>query len=287
MKIVTPTGNAVTRQGGIAKVIATLAEAGFDGVDITMTNLEEAWNCDTKTFIREAKQALADCHIEALQAHAPFPGRRFGDAEYNARLEPAVICSMEVAAALGVPAIVIHPLYCPTLTASEQMAFNMAYYRELAPVAKSLGIRIAVENMYRSTGPDHFFPNVCSVPSEHAAYLDELASDVFVGCVDVGHYAMLGIDPAQAIREMGHRVGTLHIHDNNRVHDLHLPPFMGYLKWESIAEALAEIGYQGHFTFETHMPSDQPPALFLAAHTYLAAAGRYLVSRIEDYQIKK
>ena len=166
------------------------------------------------------------------------------------------------------------------------MAFNMQYYKELEPVAKSLGIKIAIENMYRSTGPDHYFPNVCSVPSEHAAYLDELHSDVFIGCIDVGHYAMLGFDPAQVLQEMGDHVGALHIHDNNRVHDLHLPPYFAHLNWESILEALAKINYQGHFTFETHIPSDQPPELFLAAHKYLASLGRYMVSRIEYYQSK-
>ena len=129
------------------------------------------------------------------------------------------------------------------------MAWNMDYYMSLAPVAKSAGIRIALENMYGGGVPDRYYANVCSLPYEFSRYFDALHAwdkDLFNCCLDLGHFAMLGCPPQKAIKEMGHsRVGALHVHDNNLIHDQHNPPYMGNIRWEDFIQGMRDIGYEG------------------------------------------
>ncbi|MBO5789460.1 MAG: sugar phosphate isomerase/epimerase [Clostridia bacterium] len=286
MKIVTITDNDHTRRGGIGAVLRMLANAGFDGADITMTNMEEKWRFDTPAFLGEVRAAQADCGIEIRQAHAPFPGKKYGDEDYNRRYDAAVRLSIEIAGELGAHTIIVHPIYCPTLSAKEQMEWNIDYYQSLASTAKQAGVRIALENMYCCPMPDRFAPNVCSLPAEFSAYYDRLDQSVFTCCLDIGHFAMLGCPPEKAILEMGHdRVGTLHIHDNDRIHDFHNPPFTGDIRWENVVSALAQIDYAGDVSFEVHMLK-YPTELLPAAYTSLCQVGRYLAGRIEAYKNK-
>lgn len=81
--------------------------------------------------------------------------------------------------------------------------------------------------------------------------LDEVNSPWIVGCLDLGHSALVGVEPADFIRALGKtKLQALHVHDVNYRRDCHNLPFTEKLDWESIAVALREIGYQGEFTFE-------------------------------------
>ena len=76
----------------------------------------------------------------------------------------------------------------------------------------------------------------------------------------------------------------LHIHDVDYLHDNHTLPFMQKLPWESITAALAEIGYEGDFTYEANCFLQNLPAQLLEpACTFMAQTGRYLISRIEAH----
>ena len=106
--------------------------------------------------------------------------------------------------------------------------------------------------------------------------------------LDVGHSAIVGQAPQDAIRILGKdRLFGLHIQDNDGVRDLHNIPFdvNGSIDWEAVAKALGEIGYQGDFTYEANS--------FLKRHTeetiplalqYMERLGRYLMGRIAAHQ---
>ncbi len=286
MKIVTTTSGRVIQNGGIYNILRIMSEAGFDGADLGMFALAQPYFTDNAEYRKDVLRAVKDFGIEIRQAHAPFPGYRFDDEDYNQELGDAVRVAIETAGSLGAKTIVVHPIHCPHLTTDEQMEWNIDYYMSLAPLAKKEGIRIALENMYGGVVADRYCANVCSLPHEFSRYFDALSkldSQAFTCCLDLGHFAMLGCPPAKAITEMGHRLGALHVHDNNLIHDQHNPPYFGNIQWEDVAKALATVHYKGDFTFEPKIMSI-PTALVPAANRFLVEIGRYLVSRIAYYE---
>lgn len=84
--------------------------------------------------------------------------------------------------------------------------------------------------------------NVCSYGEQLAEYYDALDPRYFTVCLDLGHSGLVGDDAAHAIRALGHRrLTALHVHDNNYMEDLHMPPFTCKLDWKAIAQALHDI----------------------------------------------
>ena len=59
-----------------------------------------------------------------------------------------------------------------------------------------------------------------------------------------------GNGAANMIRQLGHRLQALHIHDNDRLHDSHQIPYSMEIDFDGIVKALKEIGYYGYFTLE-------------------------------------
>ena len=81
--------------------------------------------------------------------------------------------------------------------------------------------------------------------------LDELDSDGFVMCLDIGHVAITGTEPEDYIRGMSNkRLKALHVHDTDYLGDTHTIPYLGKHNWNEICKALGEIGYDGAFTYK-------------------------------------
>ena len=56
------------------------------------------------------------------------------------------------------------------------------------------------------------------------------------------------------------------------------------MDWEGICKALADISYDGVFTYETYPCSDHLPAELLPdALRFIHSVGRYLINKIENY----
>ena len=63
---------------------------------------------------------------------------------------------------------------------------------------------------------------------------------------------IIGQDPCQMLRTLGHRTKVLHIHDNGGIEDDHLIPTRGVIDWKRFATTLGEVGYNGTFNFEVY-----------------------------------
>ena len=92
----------------------------------------------------------------------------------------------------------------------------------------------------------------------------------------------------------GKHLKVLHIHDTDGVHDTHLIPYTGrYLDrqatdWEGILRALAEIGYEGNFTYEAdYFFQGRPPEIAPAAARLMASIGHTLIKRFKARTAKK
>lgn len=270
--------------------VVLMAKAGFDAVDYTFNEMyqrENVWNTSKWEGYAEKLNVVAkENGVFFNQAHAPFLFDWEKEGELEKWIIPTVKHSFQCAAALHIPVIVVHPIHHIKYKGNEKYLWdwNMEYYKELIPSAKEAGVKIALENMLQ---PDEergcIVPDFFASPKEYLDFYDELASDQIVACVDVGHSGPTGEDPTVLLRTLGHRVKALHVHDNCFRNDDHLLPFMGKMDWESITEALADIGYSGDFTFEVtnFLKHYYPEALIGSALKLEHDVGRYLISRID------
>ena len=263
-----------------------MLDAGYPALDISLFGnngfmLADDWQ-ETARALRgkaEARGAVFN------QAHAPFGG---GYDHYTRVLIPTFPRVFEFCAELGVRQIVVHPLQQGRYYGRERELFdmNMDFYRSLIPLSEKHGIKIAIENMWQTHPVTHrICDDVCADPQELAAYYDTLDDPKhFTVCLDIGHVALCGREPEDAIRILGRdRLGALHVHDVDYVNDLHTVPYLGRINWSNVVTALADIGYKGEFTMESDAFLARYPNDFLPTATkFMADTTKYLAEKLEQ-----
>ena len=282
MKLSTQTDISSVRFGDEA-AIRMIAMSGFDAIDYSMFGNHDATlfeNDSYRDYALKLRRTAEEYGIFFNQSHAPFPTFRVGDDAYNKVTYRNIVRSLEVSSILGVDTVIIHPTDVGSRDASYNL--NMEIYSSLLPYAKEYGLRLALENMWGSKDGVKY-PNVCSTAEDFNRYLDALDRRYFVGCLDIGHCGLVGENAPDMIHAMGHdRIKALHVHDNDNRDDLHLFPFTSKLDWVAITKALADIDYDGVFTFEADNTLKHVPTAF---HTttlkYLHDIGRQLIKMIE------
>lgn len=270
---------------GIFKAVDLLMDGGYTALDLSCFGanafiMDDQWE-QTATALRERADSRG---VVFNQAHAPFGG---GFEHYTQKLIPTFPRVFAFCRILGVRQIVVHPLQKGRYYGHEQELFdmNMEFYRSLIPLSEEYGIKIAIENMWQTHPVTHrICDDVCADPHELAAYFDTLNDSAhYTVCLDIGHVALCGREPEDAIRVLGaHRLGALHVHDVDYVNDLHTVPYVGRINWDRVVDALAEIGYRGEFTMESDaFLHKYPDGLMPAAVGFMAETTRYLAERLE------
>ena len=197
--------------------------------------------------------------------------------------------SVEVASIMGVQHIVVHPKHhLPYLShRGELWQMNVDYFTSLIPLCEEFGIHICAENMWqRDEYRQVIRESICAAPEEFAALLDAVDSPWITGCLDIGHCALVGIDPCHAIRILGpDRIAALHVHDVDYVQDRHMLPFTESLDWISIMGELAGIGFEGNLTFEAdQFLAKLPPQLREDGAAFMVKVGRFLIGLFEEHE---
>ena len=240
---------------GEEKAIELIARAGFDGWDFSMLcmvnynwatgegSLSRHELCGDNYLkkVRAMKQVGIDNGIVCNQSHAPYP-------TYCKTIRDTFERSLESTAEAGARICVVHP---DNYKSAEE---NAELFFELLPTAKKYGVNIAIENMCTWYEDRHSFgPTACSDPSDFLAHLNILNDDNIVACLDVGHASLKGIgtNPSEMIYALGNKLQALHLHDNDLLGDRHQLPFTMSIDFDSIAKALADIGYGGYLTLES------------------------------------
>lgn len=269
------------------KAIEILAEAGFDALDYTFTPWMErgemVWNGNEyHAYGKEVLQMAKDNGVYFNQAHAPFIFEIDGTPDWDKTIIPLQIRCMEACALLEIPHMVVHPIHHLPYkqNKAEIWDLNREYYARLKPHAQQHGVKIALENMF---GEDKkrrcLVEDMFSNPYEFSEFYDELDDqENFICLIDTGHSGIVGEDPSETIRVMGHRVKGLHFSDNMHYSDDHLIPFQGLINWHEIMITLAEIGYEGDLTFEAlHLWKGEDITFYKLQAKYLHDIGRYLI----------
>lgn len=277
--------STLNRRLGLERSVDVMMDAGYPCIDVSMFSsneylFEDGWR-ETARCLREKADARG---VVFNQAHAPFGG---GYDHYTAVLVPQFPRVFAFCEILGVKQIVVHPLQKGRYYGRERELFdmNMEFYTSLIPLADAHGIRIAIENMWQGHPVTHrICDDVCANPHELAAYYDTLNDPKhFTVCLDIGHVALCGREPEDAVRILGHdRLGALHVHDVDYISDLHQLPGMGRINWDSVLDALAEIRYTGELTLESdnflHRFDD---AYLPTAVKFMADTAGYMARKLE------
>ena len=251
---------------GKETAIRMIARAGFDCVDLSMLDMETGnkspfMQADYREYAIKILQIAQDSGLVINQAHAPcamdmqaweYDTEKWEDILFRIRR------SIEVAGAVGAEHIVVHPVQYMDYWNTDHkkiLCKNQEFYRLLIPTAQKAGIKICIENMWKTDKSAQVIRgSVCSSPYELAEYVDTLNqdADIFCACLDVGHCEISGHNPVHTIHVLGARLQALHIHDTNFVRDLHTAPLTASTNQYAIAEALRECGYHGDYTLEAY-----------------------------------
>lgn len=283
MRYVSTEIESFKKYGDAKAIVKMLKEVGFTAYDASMFTggvLDDMLYADDWEERAKEFRAYADgLGIACNQTHAPFPSAKVDDEAYNEWIFPRIVRSLFVGGILGAKICVVHP--CNNWTAEE----NAKFYKKLEPFARKAGVKIAVENMWNWTaGSPTATKAACSHHDDFKGHLDLLPADVFVGCVDIGHAEMAGLDTsaAQMIKTLGDRMACMHLHDVDGLHDNHQVPFTQKVDFQTVIDALKTIDYQGDVTLEVaYAPKKTPNELQKALAKYLFEIADYFKNQLE------
>lgn len=277
----TSTDNSVIRNlFGDAESVKMIRAAGFDGIDYTFYDIApdndilELPDGQREALAYELKDCAKAVGIEFPQCHAELK-YAYGNIEIDPGhpMYRRVIRSMEYAARMEIPQVVIHTLRTPLdMPDEESDRINREFMLSFLPYAEKYGLVIGVENLFKHDKPNKRFIGRQHTAEWMNAFVDSLNSPLYKVCLDIGHAEICGSDSAKFIREMSSdRLTMLHVQDTDFKNDRHWIPFMGQHNWDDITSALAEKKFTGFMNLEVlhfydKIPKElMPDALKLAA----------------------
>ena len=247
------------------------AEVGFSDIAVNYTEIlgksEYEWERITEDILRILENTGLGCVQSHPHYYHPYESSEIlhDDMEYNIR--QSIISS----AAIGAQWCVIHPRssFSSGFLLSKSLEDTKKWFSGLIECADKHGTKIAAENLPIFVSCSQVRP-LFSHNAEHLIGLvDSLNCDSIGVCWDFGHANLLFAEQQHMIRAVGKRIKCTHIHNNFGVHDDHATPIYGNIKWDAVMPALAEIGYHGPLTLETHCWYDDNALLHsFARHNY-------------------
>ena len=231
-----------------------LRNCGYEGIDLNFAgDFFEKDHVKNAEIIRENLQA-AD--LACAQVHLPTYGL-FADC---AKDDPVV--EDRIAKALGImPILGAKWAACHVRSAVESdfdrdraLTQNIRWLNGLCSVAEQYGSGIAVENL--PTFPDRpDAPFFSSNIEDQCALIDAVNHPLVGACWDFGH-ANLNLQhrdktQRELLNILGHRVKILHVHNNYKTRDSHLPLSIGFVDWQDAIAGLRDIEFTGFFSLES------------------------------------
>ena len=229
---------------------------------------------DFEKRLKEDRNVIEAAGITVFQTHGPWRSPQDATVEDRAERFQAMAKSIRGSAYLGAKAMVIHPLMPYGAKSAENPVemrkINFDFFSSLCEVAREYGIVICYENMPFPLLPIHSAKHV-------ADFAREINSDYFKVCLDTGHSIRCGEPLAEAVHSIGKDLlFALHVHDNDGLGDKHWLPCTGVGDWEGFSKALAEIGFDGVFSFETSVNGEYSPQEQERRERELALLGKRL-----------
>jgi len=127
---------------------------------------------------------------------------------------------------------------------------SLSIWRTLAERAEAHSVRLALENVYEEN------------PSILGKLLEAIHSPYVGFCLDAGHGHIFSQVPVREwIEVLGSHLIEIHLHDNHRQADEHLPPGFGEIDFPSIFVTLQGKNFKPIYTLEPHQREHLEPSL--------------------------
>ena len=230
-------------EGSVQDKFMLLAELGFDGVEMGSPN----------DLIQE--EVVAASRTVGLPIHGVVDmvhwNKTLSDPDPAIREEglEGLRIALNDAAAYGASTVLLVPAVVQeNVSYDDAWQRSQAEIRKVLPEAQSLGVRIAIENVWN---------NFLMSPLEFVRYIDEFESDWIGAYFDIGNVVTFGW-PEHWIRILGDRILKLDVKEFSRQKrneegmyaGFRVPLGEGDVNWPAVRKTLTEIGYTGWATAE-------------------------------------
>jgi sugar phosphate isomerase/epimerase len=118
---------------------------------------------------------------------------------------------------------------------------SLQTWMPLVKEAEEKGLTLAIENVYEET------------PDSIKSLLEEIRSPHFRFCFDTGHHHIFSKTPLSIwIETLGGFLGEVHLHDNHKERDEHLPIGEGGFDFNQFFALLSRLDLNPFYTIEPH-----------------------------------
>lgn len=261
--------------GSYASQLTSIATAGFKYVEVTIKHgygLTDMTDTEAKTKLTEKFNQVKANGLTVWSIHLPFDDASWTHIAGKESVRVQSVNNLLRILRLCVESFpecknyVLHPSKGVLSPRSESVAQARKSLKEMIPVAKSLGVRLCVENLVGS---------LCYSMEEMENTIQGI-EDAWV-TFDIGHANCKGYDVVKFLEYIGPRLGTVHMHDTkfgsgDDSHDLLGDPSLGdkcIKQWEDVIRTMLEDNrYRGVFMFEL---SGKNPNTVMASYNKIVA----------------
>jgi sugar phosphate isomerase/epimerase len=271
--------NAYTAYG-LPDAIGRIADHGYAGVEL----LGDQPHAYFPTFDDEAldavREALDDAGLAVSNVNANTATGYYDDAPPSAFFDPSLSTAdddhrawrieytkraVDLAAAVDAPAVcVASGTALPGTPPPEAYDLFLDSLHGILDYAEPRGVDVGIE-----FEPELLVENV----DETLAVLDDVGRDGLGVNLDLGHAAVYGDDPAEAVHRCAGHITGVHLEDiagGIRGKHYHLLPGEGDLDFGAIFDALEDVDYDGFATLELYTYPDRPDEAAATAYERLA-----------------
>jgi D-psicose/D-tagatose/L-ribulose 3-epimerase len=213
----------------LEETLARIKALGYDGVEL---------HGDLDAFRPQAVRSLLSDHdLEVFSLTPDNVDPATPDADTRRTALGYYRRLVNFAAELGEPVVSFHGLVgriAPLASMAEEEQLLVEALHTVCDHARHAGIRVVYEvlNRYES--------HLVNTGRAALALLERVGADNLGVLLDAYHMNIEEAAPAEAIREVGPRLGLFHVADSNRE-----GVGRGHTDFAALAQALDEVGYQG------------------------------------------
>jgi len=215
--------------------------SGAEAVEIFAAR--QHFDYTSREHVRELAEWFRSNSLQAFSLHAPlWPDYEMGRAgapavnvihpEKARRIDAMdeIKRALETAEHVPFRNMVVHLGERYDTWSQRTMEFAETALEHLGAFARPLGVRVLVENLLSEpTTPEHLI-----------TILDQSHLDSIGVCLDLGH-AHVTVGVAEAVRVLGDRIVSMHVHDNHGQKDEHLWPGDGSIDWPAVGESVRRL----------------------------------------------
>ena len=257
------------------------AEVGIGAIDMSFESLDTLHD-DYKSVHYGIARRAREKGIEIPTCHLSFYMPDPKNEELMAKYSRELLKQVDVAAMMGIPLAVAHPiaLYSKDSSYGDWVRANIKFLAPIVEYARGKGVKICIENMPSDKeAPDNHLYGSC------ALNISKLAEKLGAGiCYDVGHANVSGYKISDQLEFLKGKIDILHIHDNmgKGEKDAHMLPFDGNVDWDDVARGIELADFGGVLDVEVTawaLPADKQTRLdfggkiLMRARRIILAAG--------------